>query len=656
MSTPMKQLFHTLTLCGSLLALASCAATDLVDEPGTAPELGDVTVIATLEQTTGTRTGLEEVSPTDPTQGVKVSWVSGDVIGILPSEVSDPKDAATFTFTGTTSDGQGIFKGKAEPKKGSKNNQYAIFYPANATCNGNTIDFDMTKPGQTQWGNGSMAHLGAYDVMFMTGSTSWQSFGFSASKRQAALMTFDLVNLPADLGRPQSITLGCTSTTKRFYANLWQTRQLSTLELKLSGFAAPKDNTPISIKAYLMMVPTTISKGESLTITVKGDKGSYTFTSPAMTANMSYKAAGRYTATVGATDWKKPFLGFTYTGTETKEELTGTGTSADDPFVIATAGQLRTLIETVDLVRNYSKGKFFKLASDIRIAMTANSGKWTPIGAQTSSEETAFAGTFDGDGHTISGSMTGTDQYLGFFGFLRGATIQNLTVDATVSSTNTYLGGVAGSNGKEYSYIINCINKGTVTSELGYAGGIIGYAKKVYIFGCVNQGGILPKDVEANYQGGIAGISSDCFIVGCYNTATVTVRGKCGGGIAGGSNSIMACYNTGQVKQASSSFANQTGAIAGLVMDFSNSISYCQYVLDAANTGLPFIPTGSVGTHPDNTERADLAALNGDGVAALNTGIAAWNTKNSSDVKKQCLFHFVAGTTAGPTLQAGAPQ
>lgn len=590
--------------------LSGCAATELVDEPGNAPsELGDVTVIATLGQGVGTRTGHEE--SIDGTKVVKVSWAPGDDINILSLDAHGSiTSVTTFAFAGMTEDGaSGIFKGKAEP--GSSAKGYAVIYPARATPGAVRPMLDMT--GQTQWGDNNMAHLGAYDVLFATKVSDWKSFSFAGeSYHLNALMTFDLKDIPAGLGRPQSITLGCTGANKVFYKNTWNidnTFKVSTLGLKLTGFATPTEGATTDIKAYMMMAGTTIPKGESLTITVKGDKGSYIFTSAPMVADKSYYAGNRYTAT--ASTWEKVYSDFTYTGAEPAEAFTGGGASAADPYVIGTPGQLRTLIEEVNRDKNFSTGKFFRLAANIDIKMAAGTN-WTPIGVSNYS----FCGTFDGDGHTISGTMAGSGNNIGFFGYIKnGATIRNLTVDAAVSGDEN-VGGIAGGspmNGNS-SYIINCVNKGTVTATGEFVGGIIGDASTTHIIGCVNQGNISGQAS----CGGIAGYTSKY--------------------------AITACYNTGKIMSADGS-TKQMGAIVGRA-NLESIISYCQYVPDAANTGLPVFGTNSSGSHSNNDQRADLAALNGDGVTALNAGITVWNNAHHT---QPCSFEFVAGTGgAGP--------
>lgn len=67
----------------------------------------------------------------------------------------------------------------------------------------------------------------------------------------------------------------------------------------------------------------------------------------------------------------------------------GAGTK-ENPYIISTGTQLTYLTQQTNEGEDYS-GKYFKMADDINL----NSINWTPIND--------FAGTFNGDGHKITG-------------------------------------------------------------------------------------------------------------------------------------------------------------------------------------------------------------------------------------------------------------
>ena len=110
------------------------------------------------------------------------------------------------------------------------------------------------------------------------------------------------------------------------------------------------------------------------------------------------------------------------------------------------------------------------------------------------SKDHLFAGTYDGNGKTISGLyIYGAQQGLGFFGGLKSASIKNVIIlDAAVINSNVSagddgsdddrFGGLVGITKKGDSTIENCIFVGTVGSQAAknrgggyeYIGGIIG--------------------------------------------------------------------------------------------------------------------------------------------------------------------------------------
>ena len=152
----------------------------------------------------------------------------------------------------------------------------------------------------------------------------------------------------------------------------------------------------------------------------------------------------------------------------------------------------------------YSKDLYVTLTSDITL-----SGEFTPI--------PVFAGTFDGNGHTISGlKITSDGSYAGLFRYVqRGALVKNLTVKGTISPSGSseYAGGIAGSNSGN---ITGCSFEGTVKGE-NYIGGVAGINEKSgFISNCSASGAIS----GGHYSGGIAGSSSGT-IMNCTSRCSV---------------------------------------------------------------------------------------------------------------------------------------
>lgn len=242
-------------------------------------------------------------------------------------------------------------------------------------------------------------------------------------------------------------------------------------------------------------------------------------------------------------------------------------TSAGAAYKISTEEGLRAFAAAVkadDGKGTYNlSGVSFYLANDIALT-----GAWTPVGNAALYPGDSFAGTFDGCGHTISGLNV---QGQGLFAAINQATIRNLNVSGTVSSTVNYVGGIVGK--VQAGTIENCSFSGSVSSskKSAYVGGIAGglYSANVTISGCANT-----ADVTGGYAGGILGYwRTAATIQNCYNTGSITGSDKAAGIVAHlNKGTIEKCYSIGAVGGA----AAQKGGIFG----FSGAaVKSCYYTL-----------------------------------------------------------------------------
>ena len=211
--------------------------------------------------------------------------------------------------------------------------------------------------------------------------------------------------------------------------------------------------------------------------------------------------------------------------------------AADGYYEIHNQGQLRWFADQVN--NNGRTDINARLMNDI----TMDGTEWTPIGEYFAGKR--FTGTFDGDGHTISGlTCTKPDaDHVGLVGYAVGATIQNVTVQKSSFNGDTYIGSVCGYivGGK----ITGCTNSDTVNVRgNNYLGGIAAHADSTTVQRCFNSG-----TVTGNYPtGGIVGFANNATVQDCGNTGAVkSPNGNeyCGG-IAGSTNntsSIQNCYN-----------------------------------------------------------------------------------------------------------------
>ena len=199
--------------------------------------------------------------------------------------------------------------------------------------------------------------------------------------------------------------------------------------------------------------------------------------------------------------------------------MDGEGTTAD-PYIIATAADLYEFAIKVNEGDNTACAV---LTADITLLIDTN---WTPIG----NDSNQYKGTFDGDGHTITGLKVDIQSdniiYAGLFGCLgAGGTIKNVSLEdskITCSSSGyIHVGGVCGFNG---GTIENCYNTGDVsgtgtsTDGSGYAGGVCGFNTGT-IENCYNTEDVSGTGTSSYgyvYAGGVCGCNDFGTIQNCY--------------------------------------------------------------------------------------------------------------------------------------------
>lgn len=256
-------------------------------------------------------------------------------------------------------------------------------------------------------------------------------------------------------------------------------------------------------------------------------------------------------------------------GTTAKKFACGAGTKLS-PYIILTAEQLAKLAFIVGANDKDYQSKYYKLGADIILndgeiiddkgALVADSTKlhkWTPIG----NSSVAFTGTFDGDGHTISGMFINTtSSHNGLFGKSSG-TIQNLTVENSWVNGGNATAGVLGIL-KGAGSLKNITNKATAVGNGNVTGGVMAGIETV----CCNKIGHVEyaenKGVVtgAKTAGGIAGSVQDIVIANATNNADI--QGALGvGGVVGslGYNSSL----TNAVNKGAITGKEQTAGIAG---------------------------------------------------------------------------------------------
>lgn len=237
------------------------------------------------------------------------------------------------------------------------------------------------------------------------------------------------------------------------------------------------------------------------------------------------------------------------------------------------------------------EGLFIKLMANIDCGAS-----WTPIGTVSNN----FKGTFDGNSKTITYVIPSTSTgYLGLFGYTQNATIKNLNVNATITSSNGSIGGVVARS--EGGTVMGCTATGNI-SGYNYIGGIVGRnygSNKSTVSSCSSSVNVTSTKDGLNYIGGIMGYFYTAGeITGCSASGEIyapEANGTYVGGIAGnstGSSSITGCDFTGKVRG-----SGYVGMILGSKAN-NTTISGCTY--SAANAGSTYKGVGASGTQTGN--------------------------------------------------------
>ncbi len=255
--------------------------------------------------------------------------------------------------------------------------------------------------------------------------------------------------------------------------------------------------------------------------------------------------------------------------------LQGKGTE-DDPYLITNIldwNLVSSLNENTD--ENF-EGKFLKLTVDLE-------GVDHKIGINVN----PFAGTFDGDGHSVTIDVTYGESFAnqgGLFGRISSsATVKNFTARGkmvTLNSGESHMAGVVGIN---EGTVQNCNNYVEIEASGYQIGGVVGRMNGGSIINCNNFAKIKTSSTATgNFSRGVAGIvgymnvNAKSIVENCKNYGDIESAGTQVAGIVGFSNGsatyvheINNCQNLGKI--ISSATINSTsnegvGGIAGFVI------------------------------------------------------------------------------------------
>ena len=319
--------------------------------------------------------------------------------------------------------------------------------------------------------------------------------------------------------------------------------------------------------------------------------------------------------------------------------ITGSGTETD-PYQISTADQLKLFRDIV----NGAGGQAPNAAACAVLTanIDLNNEPWTPIGPD---RDSAYTGTFDGQGHTVknlSVTVNVKPGRAGLFGCVIGGAIRKLTVAGSVSCTvdQGWCGGIAGYAERET--IENCASlcKVSNTGIDAKVGGIVGYvpisSSMTIIRDCYNIGNITGGiDNGGSYTGGICGFYLSGQIFNCYNVGEITGGNDIDKIAVYGYNEPTNCYylsdtDTDTAAKPAVQFAD--GTVLKLLKAGRDNSPWdsCQYVATAEITLPVFKGQGDAHEHNGNW------TSNGDGTHSRHCTCNAVETQNCSGGTATC--------------------
>ncbi len=313
--------------------------------------------------------------------------------------------------------------------------------------------------------------------------------------------------------------------------------------------------------------------------------------------------------------------------------LDGEGT-AESPYLINNLDDFKLFCDIVNSGETYL-WKEIELRTDIDLDCSKDN-LWEPIGVRVWDGRNymdvgGFGGTFNGNGHTISGLYSNESNYSGLFDYVYRGSIKNLTVSGTVEGNYT-VGGIAAEG--NYANFSGCVNLCTVNG-IETVGGIVGTSHEGSISDCINAGAVTGTAYD------IGGISGDCLsaVTNCRNVGTVKGTDEtCSrvGGIAGRTRrEVKNCYNTGSV-----SGKEKVGGISGHCDQYN--IQFC------FNKG-SISGTDGVGGIAGYTDEESIINCYNTGSVSGNTNVGGVNGYTEGNTS----YCYNVGTISGSASNIG---
>lgn len=583
----------------------------------------------------------------DATQSMEVVWSNNDKIKVfveLPS--GDEFSASYMAIADGAGTKQATFAGYF-PKNTADGTIIWAFYPI-------TAELPLQKPGLeidlhrmiTNYGNTN--ELMYYDYMVAKGTykknTGEDAKGGTVElefQHQVSMLRLELTIPKTDVPMPVNEiklesgdllskgSLMFDKETLKEPVGSEDERHKQYVQFNSKGRPVTSTTGTTTITAYMAVMPTTLDEPLTISAEVGGDvyREEITLSSkPTLQAGVRYALEAELKDALTADyDWyRTPEQDGSYL---LKNEADLRGFSN-----ITNGNYLPNGISQTDF-----KGKEVKLGANV--TLTAD---WLPIASSA-----GFAGTFDGQGNTISNLQIDKENLTaqGFFSTLSGgAVVKNLTIGSGRVVCYDSGGGIVGL--LMQSRVLNCTNRADISIISQAAvfdeitkerqdpsvGGIVGFALQGVVAGCTNYGTV--KSVAFASSGGIVGFNYP------FNFKDETIGATDAGGY------VIACANHGAIKGGNISAGiigfNKNGShgAVGCFNSYAESEYAISNILDEGNGC--FVIAGSKDNFKDKTHLSATTqeALNSTDYAAMNEAIVVHNKKFSLSSMFYCPYQW----------------
>lgn len=351
-----------------------------------------------------------------------------------------------------------------------------------------------------------------------------------------------------------------------------------------------------------------------------------------------------------------------------EEEGAGLILNSSTPYTAVSVIEIRELIDFISVRDNL--GGTFRLVSDIEMSQSES---WIPIGTSLK----PFVGNFDGQGYTIGDLfIESASSYLGLFGYISGATLENINLENVEINGGSNVGGLVGyintstitncsvagnvdGNGINvgglvgyagYTAITNCSTEVAVHGQGNSAGSLIGHAYKTSITNCSAVGSVRG---EGSRVGGLIGYVQEASITSSFAACTVTGSGSLGG--VGGLVGLLSQNSTITDSYAAGTISGST-AVGGLVGQVSKGDSIINCYSSAIVKGSGTSIKGLVGS---SHSQATCVESYWDTLVSEQAYSALGSGKTTEQMKQQLYYSnwnfeniwFIEESVAYPVLQ-----